>query len=149
MILPKEVFIRGLAVGSIYLLNKHKLKNTSVPHLFIIAGMNDEELVLFSCCTTQFEKRRRFIELSGLPFSTLVSIKPNGTNKLDKETHINCNELYSYTVDELHTLSNQGDMRLIGKLDEGKYEEMKTGINDSPRIVGEYKDIVNKNGSEE
>jgi hypothetical protein len=147
--LPKEVFKRGLAVGNIYLLNKHKLKNTSLPHLFIVVGMNDDAVILFSCCTTQFEKRRKYIELTGLPLSTLVYIKKDAINKLDEPTYVDCNKIHPYTLEELHKYSNDGDLRLIGNLNDGKLEELKTGINDSPNVEGEYKDIVNGNGTEE
>jgi len=147
--LPKEVFKSGLAAGNIYLIEKHKLKNTPLPHLFIVAGMNDDEVVLFSCCTTQFEKRRRFIELNGLPLSTLVYIKPDNVNKLNKPTYVDCNKLHPYTIDELHKLSNDDNMSLIGYLNNGKIEEIKTGINDSPNVEGEYKDIINGDGPEE
>jgi len=146
--LPKEVFKTGLVAGNIYLFNKHKLKNTTLPHLFIAVGMDDEEIVLFSCCTTKFEKRRRFIELAGLPLTTLVYIKPDKENKLDEPTYIDCNKLHLYTIDELHTLSNDDDLSLIGTLNDGKLEELRTGINDSPNVEGEYKDIINGNGIE-
>lgn len=147
--LPKEFFEKGIKTGNIYLLKKHKLKNTTEPHLFIAVGRNDEEVALFTCCTTQFEKRKRHIELAGLPLSTLVTIKPDDSNKLDKPTHIDCNGVIPYTIDELYELSEDGDMSFIGFLKEGKLEEIKTGINDSPNVEVEYKDIVNGNDSEE
>src|ERR1035437_883190 len=147
--LPKEVFEKGVEIGNIYLLKKHKLKNTNQPHLFIVVGRKDDGVVLFSCCTTQFEKRRRYIELAGLPLSTLVYIKPDNKNNLDEKTYVDCNRVIPHTIDELHCLSEEENMSLIGTLNGGKLEEIKTGINDSPNVEGEYKYIINGDGSEE
>lgn len=147
--IPIKVFKASIRPGNIYLLRKHKLKNSSEPHLFITVALNDEEVALFSCCTTQFEKRKRHIELAGLPTSTLVTIKPDSSNKLNKTTHIDCNGVIPYTIEELHTLSEEGNMNYIGLLKDGKLEEIKAGINDSPNVEGEYKDMVSMNGKKE
>ena len=148
MTLSKGDFYNSVELGNIYLLQKHKLRTTTEPHLFIVVGKNDEEVVLFSCCTSQFEKRRKHIELAGLPETTLVYIKPDAYNHFDKNTYVDCNQVIPYTVDDLYALRIIGDLGQVGVLRKGKMEEIRTGINDSPNVEGEYKDIVNGNGDE-
>lgn len=140
-IVAKKLFADNIQVGQIYYLKKHKLI-TSEPHYFIVVGKSDTELVLFSCFTSNFESRRRYIELKKLPFTTLVQVKHNKENNLKQESYVDCNSVYDHPIGDLYDLNKKGLMTLVGNLNDGKLEEIKVGIAESPLVPGELKDIV-------
>ena len=144
--IPKKFFAKEIKIGNVYLLIKHKLTNTREPHYHIVMGKSDNELVLFSCCTKKLETILKHIKHADLPPSTVVEIRPDNNNKLPKNTYINCNNLIPYTIDELYDLSEKGHLKYHSNIPDEKIKEIMTGINDSPNVVGEFKDIINGNG---
>lgn len=141
--IPKKFFAKEIKIGNIYLLIKHKLQNTKEPHYHIVVGKSDNELVLFSCCTKRLETILKHINKAGLPSSTVVEILPDKQNKLPKNTYINCNKVIPYTIDELYDLSENGHIKYHSSIPEDKLKELRTGINDSPNVENEFKDIIN------
>lgn len=140
--LPKGLFAGGLKIGNVYLFVKHKLSSTKDPHYFIIIGKSDGEVILFSCCTKRLETILRLNKINGISNDTIVEIKPDGNNKLPKDTYINCNNVIAHTTDELYDLSQKGHLVFQGTITPKQINEIKAGIDKSPVVEREYKDIV-------
>ncbi|MBE9467169.1 MAG: hypothetical protein IMY72_02465 [Bacteroidetes bacterium] len=67
-----QTFSLSIDKGKIYYFKSNKLSATKNPHYFIVIANPSDELVIFTCCTSQFEKRARFIELNNIPLTTLA-----------------------------------------------------------------------------
>jgi len=136
-----DVFGNTLSVGKIYLFKSKKLVKTSKPHYFIVISTTSE-LIMFTCCTTKFEKRANFIESNNIPKTTLVWIKPDNDNCLPEDSFVDCNSFFQYNRTELVQMYNRNEIQFIGYLQESKIEEIRQGIYDSPLIVDEIKEII-------
>lgn len=142
VIVSSSIFGKSIDVGKIYYFKSLKLVATNEPHYFIVIANPSYELLIFSCCTSQFDKRVRFIELNNLPESTLVCIKPNDTNELKKDSYIDCNNYHEFTRDELIQKYENSEIEFIGYLSDSKLEEIRQGIKDSPLIPDEIKEVI-------
>ena len=132
MIFPREVFVQQLRVGSIlYFINPDFVSVD--PHFHVCVAEAHGSLYL-TCCTKQYEKRRRFIETRGLPFSTLVRLLPASTNEFMLETFVDCNRIFRFTHDDLYAIYKAGGLRLRGEVTEAQHEEIRTGLLESPLI---------------
>jgi len=95
-----EDFIQTIAIGNIYWFVDPQISSLD-PHPHICLGIYDDDCVFMLCGTSQFEGRRRYFELNGLPFETLVRIQQNPTNTITKDTYIDCNDVQSHDVSDL------------------------------------------------
>lgn len=77
MKLPTELFLSNISSKMVYYFKSDKL-NSTIPHYFVCLVVDNNEMVLLSCCTSQFEKRKKFIESRKLPHSIF------GMDKTDK-----------------------------------------------------------------
>ncbi|MBL0126579.1 MAG: hypothetical protein IPP83_03780 [Flavobacteriales bacterium] len=140
MIFPREVFVQQLRVGSIlYFLNPDFVSDD--PHFHVCMAEAHGSLYL-TCCTKQYEKRRRFIESRGLPFSTLVRLVPSGINEFTLETFVDCDRIFRYTHDDLYAIYKTGGLRIRGEVSEAQHEEIQTGLLESPLIEEEVKAVL-------
>lgn len=128
--------------GKIYYFKSDQLTSTDLPHYFIVVATPTNDLIIFTCCTSQFEKRKRFLELTQIPFSTLVWIKPNENNGLKKDSYVDCNNCFRYSFEELIEMYNNCKVEFVGCLSDSKLEEIKQGIIESPLIVNEIKLLI-------
>lgn len=118
-----------------------KLK-TDVPHYFICIAKDDGEILILACATSQFEKRKRFIELRGFPESTLVWIDPE--NGFTKDSYIDCKNYYDYTLTRFKSLYQSDKLEYKGKISEAHLEQIHLGIKDSPQIEESIKELIEK-----
>ncbi len=137
-----QTFGSSIDKGKIYYFKSNKLFSTNQPHYFIVIANPSDELIIFVCCTSQFDKRARFIELNNIPLSTLVWLKPNDENGLKKDSYIDCNNFFKYSKAELIQMYNQNQIEFIGYISDSKLKEIHQGILDSPLIVNEIKGLI-------
>jgi hypothetical protein len=142
VVVSGDAFGASIDIGKVYYFKSEKLTATNQPHYFIVIAVPTNQLVIFSCCTSQFEKRARFIELNNLPYSTLVRIKPDSSNELKKESYVDCNNYFEYSKHELIAMYAKGEIEFIGYVASSIIEEIRQGINDSPLIPAEIKAMI-------
>lgn len=139
-----QLFANGIEEKGIYLFSSVYL-NTNIPHYFICIVRTDGDLLYLTCCTSKFETVSKFIETRHLPYETLVFIKPNEKDKnypFVKDTYVNCNNVFLYTVEELTALYKKGEISYEGKINEVHYEQLLIGINESPLVDEEIKEFI-------
>ncbi len=113
MKLPTNLFLNNVSPRKVYLFSSDKL-NTSVPHYFVCMVRTPEEMLILTCCTSQFKKRERFIKFRNLPASTLVYIPPDEENGLTKDTYVDCNSYFDYSIDEIKMLYEEEKLEFKG-----------------------------------
>lgn len=114
--------------------------NTDIPHYFILVTSQPEHIIVLSCCTSQFETVRKLIEVRKLPYETLVYIKSSEPdNPFTKDTYINCNEYFPFTIDEFYDMYTDEEITIIGDLPEVYFEQIILGFKNSPLIEEELK----------
>lgn len=144
MKLPVSLFVEGISPGKVYYFSSEKL-TTSVPHFFICVSRTENNLLILVCCTSQFEKRKKFIESRNLPYSTLVWIKPNEDNGLNIDSYVDCNSYYDYMVNDFAKLYENDLLEYKGEISESHLEQIRIGLQDSPIIEEFVKDIIRVN----
>lgn len=118
--------------------------NTDIPHYFICVCNHPIDIVNLSCCTSQFDTVKKLIERNRLPSETLVYIsEKESDNPFSKETFVNCNEYFPYTIDELWDLYESGELEIIPSLlPIHSFEQILIGFNISPQIEEEIKESL-------
>jgi len=114
-------------------------------HLHILINKKDE--MLFVCCTSQEDTMNRLIKYRKLPESSIVWIKKDKENGLKKDdSFVNCNNIFSCAKDQFADLIKQNKIRkTLGNISESHFEQIKIGLNDSPLVSDEIKDLFNIN----
>jgi hypothetical protein len=142
MIRIPELFADGVAEQQIYYFATAEVEN---PHFYICIKRTDGNILYMSICTSQFETIRKFVETRHLPFETLVFIKPNTAdenNPFSKETFVNCNNVFTFTIDELTEKYINGEISYKGQLEDIYYEQLLLGIHASPLVDEEVKEFI-------
>jgi hypothetical protein len=143
MTVTPELFANSISIGKVYYFSSNKL-NTSEPHYFVCVANpeNKESLLFFVCCTSQYEKRKSYIEKTGLPYETLVWINPTTNNGLKKDTYIDCNKVFEYLKEDLKEMYSDSKITHSGSLSDSHLSQILIGLNKSPRIEKYIKDIL-------
>ncbi|GAA0536060.1 hypothetical protein [Chitinophaga japonensis] len=142
MKIPFDLFLSAVRERKVYYFTTPKI-TTGVPHYFICIKKTDESLLVFTCCTSQFESRRRFIESRNLPNETLVYIKPNeDSSPFTKETFVDCNNCFIYTANEFKKMYDSSIIQYSGEISDIYYEQIIIGLRASPLIEEEIKAIL-------
>ena len=116
---------------------------TKVPHYFICIMVQPDKIINLSCCTSQFESVKRLIEKNRFPHETLVYIpQADPENPFRKDTYVNCNEYFQYSIDEFWELYYYTDFQIIGDLPLHSFEQILIGFMKSDVIEQEYKDLL-------
>ncbi|MEI9921337.1 MAG: hypothetical protein WDO14_21510 [Bacteroidota bacterium] len=125
-------FLKQIDERRVYYFSSQQL-NTEDPHYFICITKTDHDnLMAFVCCTTQFEKRAKFHEISGYPGTCLVRIKSTPENGLTKESYVDCTRVFQFTGSEFKTKYQNGSLVFKGSLEEVYFEQILIGVKDSP-----------------
>ena len=142
MKVPTELFIKGITEKKVYYFSSTQI-NTDIPHYFICIKRTDEDVLILSCCTSQFDTVKSFVESRNLPFETLVYITPaDEINPFDKQTFVNCNEYFEYSVDDFRSKYETDSISFSGAISDGHYEQILIGIHASPLIAPEVKELI-------
>jgi hypothetical protein len=144
MKLPTDLFLSAIDDKKIYYFSTTRI-NTEEPHHFICIKRTTEDILIMSCCTSQFNTVRRFIETRSLPMESLVWISPDSTsieNPFTKDTYVNCNSCFTYTIDEFKSMYDNDAISYSGKVSDSHYEQILIGIHSSPLVDNETKEII-------
>lgn len=138
-----QLFADGIAKKGIYLFSSTHL-NTDIPHYFICIVRTDGDLLYMTCCTSQFETVRRFVETRpNIPETTLVWISPkNNENPFTKDTYVNCNSVFVYSVEDLTQMYLNEEITYKGEISDIHYEQLLIGVNASPLVDEEIKEFI-------
>lgn len=142
MKLPSSLFISAVQEKKVFYFSSSRINSTE-PHFFVCIKRTNDELLIFSCCTSKFENKRRYIESRNLPRETLVYIKPKEDgNPFVRDTYVNCNECHIYTVQEFEQKYNSNQVEYSGEISDVYYEQIIIGIQKSPLISQETKNLI-------
>jgi hypothetical protein len=143
MKIPLELFLDGIEEKKVYYFSSKKL-NTSVPHYFVCVLKNNQEMLILVCCTSdKNDKQKRRIEILGL-HKTLVWINPTPENGFSKDTFVNCNSIFEYTIEDFRILYEQNSLEFKGIISDSDYEQIINGLFESPTITEEIKSLIRK-----
>ena len=126
----------------IFKFRKSQLTSEKPHYHIVIHNDKEKKSYIFACSTTKYEKRKRYIELEGLPETTLVWIKPSDNNGLTENSYIDCNSVFVISDDEFYQKYSEGELTLEGELEEGYFFQICAGIADSPRISNEIRELA-------
>jgi hypothetical protein len=142
MKVPFELFLQAVQEKKVYYFTSAKI-DSNVPHYFICIKRTDDCVLIFACCTSQFESRKKFIESRELPFETLVYIRPGEDgNPFTKATYVDCNNCHIYTFEEFKRMYNSAAVRYSGEISQIYYEQIIIGLHASPLIAEDIKEIL-------
>lgn len=74
--------------------------------------------------------------------STLVWIKPDNNNGLTKDTFVDCNSIFEYSVEDFKTMYEQNLLEYKGEVTNGHYEQIINGLLESPNITDDIKELI-------
>ncbi|GEM_PF-807514 len=134
MILPVKYFLNNINIRKVYHFSSDKL-STQIPHYFIciLCCTNDEKLILVCCTSDKNDKRKRRIEKLGLE-NTLIWIKPDDKNGFSKDTYVDCNTFFEYSVDEFKIMYQRNLIEYKGEISESHLKQIIKGMLESPDI---------------
>ena len=139
---PTDLFLSSIQEKKVYYFSSTQL-NTIEPHYFICIKRTDEEVLVLTCCASQQKTVQNFIESKKLPFETMVWISPADiTNPFNKDTFVNCNNTFTYTLDEFRNMYDSDRVNYSGEISLNHYSQIITGIHKSPLIDEETKELI-------
>lgn len=100
------------------------------PHYFIIVAINDDEYH-FVEGTSQKEKKEAYFDRNGLDYSTLICIPPDGNSGFTKDTYVNCNDNYPFTLEDLNWKAYNDEITAEGRISYDHYDQIRKGIKNS------------------
>ena len=138
--IPTPTFLDHISEKKIYYFSSNKI-NSKEPHFFICLK-RDDNLLLMSCCTSQEEKLKKHIEKRGLPFETLVYVAHSTSNVFIKDTFINCNTCFEYTIDSFRDMYESNSIEYKGEINDNHYFQILNGIKKSPVVENDIKNKI-------
>ncbi|KIC92579.1 hypothetical protein [Flavihumibacter sp. ZG627] len=142
-LINRAQFLEAIVAKAIFRFATPEL-NTITPHFFICIVVQPDDIVVLSCCTSQYQTVKRIIAKNRFPASTQVLIDPSDpANPFNRETYINCNEYFPFGIDELMDLYDKSLIEYWGALPEHSFHEIIQGFLDSPQIEEELKELLN------
>jgi hypothetical protein len=142
MLIPIDLFLQNINEQKIYCYSSIQL-NTKVPHYFICVKRLANGQILQLVCTSQEQKAIKRIEILGLPYETLVWIKPSLENGLQKDTYVSCNQVFISSIEDFKLMYQKQQITSTGELSEADFEQLRLGILASPEITDETKEFFN------
>lgn len=120
--------------GNIYYFSSDQI-NTDSEHSFVCVYTQANEFIVFTCCTSQEGTVTDYIETKGIDSRTVVYIKPDKEeNGLTKDTFINCNDCFVYTVDKFTNMYKAGAIQYRGIVTTVQLSQLHEGIRLSKRV---------------
>ena len=137
---PPDVAIKAtIRPGSVYYFRHESFKHSEDPHYFIVINLdpiNEEVILLVSSTTRKYNIKQRY---KNFPQQTLVRVTSAQYSGFTYTSIINCNHVYSESLEGL--ISRLSDKRLLLKpeIDIGLVEQFRRGVLDSPTVIGRIK----------
>lgn len=146
MKLPIKLFTSSIKEQKILYFSSQHL-NSDESHYFVCIKRTDNDVLILTCCTSKFDTVRKFVESRHLPNETLVWIKPDpkdSENPFTIDTYVNCNNVFSYTMEEFQNMYSSNSLSIVGELSLNYYTQIINGLIASPLIEEEIKDCLPK-----
>lgn len=140
MFVSESLLRNQLREGQIYLF-KDRIP-FGVPKHMHICLKKGEDILYFVCCTTKLDTIKRFLDSRGISYTTLVGLNPDGENALDKVSYINYNNVKSCPLGDFITQYRKDQIESIGEVGEEILNLILAGIQDSPIVEKEVKQIL-------
>ncbi|MCX6807492.1 MAG: hypothetical protein NTZ80_01635 [Patescibacteria group bacterium] len=139
--IPEDIFFDlTLEAGSVYYYFDPRLKKTEEPHYFVV--LSKSERIILVCATSQFEKRKKWVERCNLQASTLVIIAPDKNNGLKRDSLFDCNYYFEETRASLKQKHKNKPIRLKGRVSCGDLARLISAMKKSRLIPKEIKDLL-------
>jgi len=139
-----ELLLQGLAEKKVYYFASQSI-NSAEPHYWIVVKVSENQIIHFACCTSQFKKRKLFIESRNLPQETLVYIQANDDVPFTKDTYVDCNaRLHALPVSDFIKKYESQDLTLKGEVKDSHFQQIITGIHASPLVEEDFKSTLKK-----
>jgi hypothetical protein len=138
---PFEVRLT-LRAGSVYYFTERALTSAE-PHFFIVVNRAplDSELLLLAVVTSQVEKVKRMRKL--MP-ETVVDLEPVVFTELSKTSVVDCNQIFSKSLDEFCGLFARKEIRHHNDLPAILLAKIQAAIHSSPLVAQDYKDMISQ-----
>lgn len=117
---------------------------TPTPHYFICLCNHPIGSASFSCCTSQFDTVKRLVENKLYPPETLVYIPHSDSeNPFTKDTYVNCNEHWVFSVNELWVKLQTGALQIMPNLlPLDSFHQVLMGLQASPVVEVELQESL-------
>ncbi|MDP3770263.1 MAG: type II toxin-antitoxin system PemK/MazF family toxin [bacterium] len=119
-------------------------KRQSKNRYFVVLNRNPKtDVVLIMITPTkQVQKKKDFVRRSGITEKTIVEVKAKEHPIFTTDSAFNCNEIFEVKMDDLiRKIEENGSMN-HPKLANNILKRIMTGINESPEISQEIKDLI-------
>jgi hypothetical protein len=138
-----SLYSNTVAPKDVYYFCSNKINSTE-PHYFICICTH-ENVLMFACTTTQYEKRLRYIESKNLNKNTLVTIPIKDSNvSFTRNSYVDCNSYQEFTIEEFRKLCTNNDFEHKGTLENIHFQNIVNGLCLSEEIDEEFKEIIRK-----
>lgn len=142
MKVPVNLFISAIQEKKIYYFSTTKIDSTK-PHYFICIKKTDNDVLIMSCCTSQFKTIENYVVSRQLPYETLVWISPaDSSNPFTIDTYVNCNSPIPFTLDEFRAMYVADSITSSGEISLNHYSQILIGIHASTLIEPEIKEQI-------
>ncbi len=101
----------------------------------------DTVLVMVTC-TTQVQKKKEFVERSGISQETIVEVKSKECTVLTRDSAFNCNDVFEVRTEELIKKIEEGGSMDYPKLPSNILKRIVAGVNKSPKVSQAIKDLM-------
>lgn len=140
--LPFDLFYQSLEEGKVYFFDRNA--QIGVPdHRHVCVTKTKKDEVVFVATTSNDVRTNRMIELGLIDSSTIVYVPKDG-DCFTMNTFINCNQVWTYSEDELKAEYESRTIRYRGEVTEDKHLQILNGIHSSNQVDEEIKDIIPK-----
>ncbi len=140
-LVPLSLFCSQFKIGGIYRFINDKI-DSDEPHPHICISIENDEVVLLLCGTSQWETKLKHFEYSNTNPITLVRVKPSEENDLTKDTYLNCNEPQEHSISGLYQSFNSIAFKTQGGISESELLQIATAIKASRLIDDETKELI-------
>lgn len=140
MKIPSNLFINSVEGKKVYFFDRTTTIGVA-DHRHICITKTADKILYFACTTSQEDTINRFIEKQKIPASTVVYIKKDGSI-FKKDTFINCNSIFEISEEDFKNEYDNNRIDFMGEISDNHYDQVLTGIMESPLVECEIKDIV-------
>lgn len=142
MNIPLEIRL-GLRQGTVYYMAERGLSSVE-PHYFVVLNKNPlgSKIVLLLVASSQVEKAKGRISRKKLPPESLVVIDQTAYDDFTKESCIDCNKLFTKSLEELCEQWRKKEIRPHKDLPRALVEKLIEGVMASPLIPEEDKALI-------
>jgi hypothetical protein len=133
-----SLFAKSAKEKDVFYFSTNQINNLD-PHYFICIQRGLNEVLIFTCCTTQKDKREKYFQQNNYDLKSLVHIAPTTENGLKQDSYVDCNKYFQVTVAEIQKMHEQKKIECRGEVSDEVYEQLLIGLHASQEIEEEIK----------